>query len=87
MELPPIATLADKRVTMRARALAALFRVGYLYSASTPGVLLRIGFEKTDKGVLMTLPNDITDLIGERPDLRLKQLSRETGVAIELKVV
>jgi len=87
VKIPPIGALAGKRVTRRARILAALFRVGYLYSASSPGVLPRIGFNKTSDGIVMELPADIADLRGERPDLRLRQLSREVGVAIGSRVV
>ncbi|MCF6320859.1 MAG: Ppx/GppA family phosphatase [Rhizobiaceae bacterium] len=87
VEIPSIAALAGKRVTRRARILAALFRVGYLYSASSPGVLPRINFSKSGDGIVMELPADIADLRGERPDLRLRQLGREVGVAIGSRVV
>ena len=86
VKAPSIGQLAGTRATMRARLLAALFRVGYLYSASTPGVLQRITFARSDEGVSMILPGDIADLTGERPQLRLRQLAREAGVEITLKV-
>lgn len=86
VEVPTIAQLAGKRATLRARLLAALFRVGYLYSASTPGVLPKIKFEKTADGIVMVLPDDISDLSGERPDLRLKQLSRECGFDVKMRI-
>ena len=87
VKVPAIASLAGKRATIRARLLAALFRVGYLYSASTPGILPQIEFEKTGDGATMKLPAKIADLTGERPDLRLRQLSREAGVEIGAQVV
>lgn len=87
VEVPSIANLAGKRVSLRARLLAALFRVGYLYSASTPGILPRISFKQSDGRVSLMLPDEISDLTGERPDLRLRQLSREAGVEIDLVVV
>lgn len=84
---PSIATLASKRVMQRARLLAALFRVGYLYSASSPGVLPRMVLKKSGSKFELHLPEDIRELTGERPDLRLRQLGREAGVDIELVVV
>ncbi len=83
---PSISRLAGKRATARARLLAALFRVGYLYSASTPGVLPRVKLQKSSSKFTLTLPEDIADLSGERPDLRLRQLGREAGVEIGFKV-
>ena len=87
VKVPSIARLAGKRATRRSRMLAALFRVAYLYSASTPGILPQISFEKQKDNVVMLLPKNICDLMGERPDLRLRQLSKEAGIEIKLKVV
>ena len=81
---PSIAKLAGKRVQQRARLLAALFRVGYLYSASTPGVLPRVTFEKTGPDYTLNLPRDIGDLAGERPQMRLRQLANEAEVEIKI---
>ncbi len=86
VKTPAIAKLAGKRTTHRARMLAALFRVGYLFSASSPGILPLISFEKRDDEIVMKLPEEISNLIGERPELRLRQLSRELGTEVKLMI-
>jgi exopolyphosphatase/guanosine-5'-triphosphate,3'-diphosphate pyrophosphatase len=84
---PPIATLASERIAFRARILAGLFRLGYLYSASMPGILEQIKFTKDGHRFLMNLPVGISDLTGERPDLRLRQLAREANTEIAINLI
>jgi len=77
--------LATPRTRQRARLLAALFRVLYLYSASTGGVVPRLAIRpRGDGSFAFVVPADLADLIGERPNERLSQLSKETGRTIEL---
>lgn len=84
---PDFASLASPRVQARARLLAAVFRVLYLYSASMPGVIPRLGLARTGADSLqLQVPGDIAELCGERPNERLSQLAREAGKTIELKV-
>lgn len=86
-DMPAIAALADERLTRRARLLAALFRVGYLYSASAPGVLPKIKFSREEKSVTMTLDSILADLPGERPATRLENLAKESGFDVIEKVL
>ncbi len=82
---PKVASLAGGSVTRKARLLAAFFRVLYLLSASTPGVLPRIGLRKTGaETVELVLPVDLTNLWGERPQERLIQLSKESGFSFSV---
>ena len=83
---PEIAALAGDRATRRARLLAALFRVLYLFSASMPGVIPRLAFARRDAGYALLVPADLADLTGERPSERLVNLAREleTDVTIEI---
>ncbi len=84
---PAIASLASADARMRARALAGLFRVLYLFSASTPGVLPALKLEKTgEKAYAFVVPQIHADLIGERPDERLRQLGKELDAEFELVV-
>ena len=84
---PEIATMATPRIIMRARLLAAIFRVLYLYSASMPGVIPRLGLAvRGGVGFALTVPSDISDLCGERPQERLAQLARETGKTITMEI-
>ncbi len=85
---PSISVLASPRVRERARILAGIFRVLYLFSASQPGVIPRLVLRKGEEEgkFVFEVPADIADLCGERPRERLSQLSRETGKAIELRI-
>lgn len=87
VEAPQIASLASPRTRQRARLLAAIFRVLYLYSASQSGVVPRLSLERAGPdSFVFRVPRDVADLCGERPNERLGQLARETGKTIELSV-
>ncbi len=83
----PIVKIAGPRVVERARLLAAIFRVVYLYSASMPGVLPKLNFDRRSDGSLaFIVPAELSALCGERPDERLAGLARESGRKIELVI-
>lgn len=84
---PDVAALASADAKRKARVLAGLFRVLYLFSASTPGVLPSLGFERTgDNSFSFIVPVIHADLVGERPSERLRQLAKELEVEIELEI-
>ena len=65
--------------------LGATLRVVYLLSASMPGVIPRLRWERRDNGVLaLVIPASHRGLAGERPAGRLAQLARITGLNLEL---
>jgi exopolyphosphatase/guanosine-5'-triphosphate,3'-diphosphate pyrophosphatase len=71
----------------RARLLAAMMRVVYLLTASMPGVMPRLRWERRDSGVLaLIVPAELAGLDGERPAGRMAQLARLTGRRLELVV-
>jgi len=79
--------LATPRYLERARILAALFRVVYLLSASMPGVIPRLKWQKRDNGALaLVIAAEDAALFGERPVGRLAQLAKLTGRKLELAV-
>ena len=78
---PQIRGLATPRLMDRARILGAIQRVGYIASASMPGVLPRIKLLCVRGKVVLTLPPDLADLAGDRLSNRLKQLGRLIGRA------
>ncbi|MEM7464862.1 MAG: exopolyphosphatase, partial [Pseudomonadota bacterium] len=86
--LPPeISKLATERTVNRARLLAALFRVLYLFSASQPGFIPRLGITRSPDGdVEIIVPADMADLIGERPAERVSQLGKELGAEIRIAI-
>jgi len=84
---PELKALATPRYVDRARLLAAMMRVVYLLTASMPGVMPRLRWEKRDSGALaLVLPSDLSGLYGERPMGRLAQLSKISGRKLELVV-
>ncbi|MCB1384358.1 MAG: Ppx/GppA family phosphatase [Nitratireductor sp.] len=84
---PGVSVLASPETRRKARLLAAFFRVLYLLSASTAGILPHIGFTVSGDGKgEFTLPGDLRDLIGERPEERVRQLSVESGIELSLRI-
>ncbi|MFG0288882.1 MAG: exopolyphosphatase [Rhodopirellula sp. JB044] len=84
---PPITTLASPLMQKKARVLAAMFRVLYLFSATMPGVISQLQIRKEDDGsVVISMPESIANLRGERPDERIRQLANELGSSVTLEI-
>lgn len=84
---PEMRLLAPLRYLERARLLGAMLRVVYLLSASMPGVIPKLRWERRPGGALaLVIPAEHAGLFGERPVGRLAQLARITGQKLELAV-
>lgn len=84
---PAIKQLIPPRYLERARLLGAMMRVVYLLTASMPGVMPRLRWEKRpDGGLALVIPNSHSALYGERPEGRLAQLARITGKKLEMVI-
>ena len=84
---PEIADLASPRLVKRARLVAAMFRVLYLFSASMLGVLPEIELKKTGESSYQILvPQNLAQLVGERIESRVEQLAREAQCEIRVQV-
>jgi exopolyphosphatase/guanosine-5'-triphosphate,3'-diphosphate pyrophosphatase len=84
---PALTGLVSDRYLERARILAAMMRVVYLLTASMPGVMPRLRWEKRPGGVLaLVIPAALINLYGERPAGRLAQLARITNRNLQLVV-
>lgn len=84
---PELKALATPPYVERARLLAAMMRVVYLLTASMPGVMPRLKWEKRDSGALaLVIPSDLAGLYGERPVGRLAQLAKISGKKLEFAV-
>ncbi len=83
---PEIMQLATPRLRERAKLLGALLRVVYLLSASMPGVIPRLVWREEESGIALVVPGDLADLISDRPEGRLQQLSKLTGKNIYFAV-
>ena len=80
-------TLVPPRFADRARVLGATLRVVYLLSASMPGIIPRLRWERRDNGALaLVIPASHRGLAGERPAGRIAQLARITGLNLQLTV-
>jgi exopolyphosphatase/guanosine-5'-triphosphate,3'-diphosphate pyrophosphatase len=87
VQAPAIAALASPQLHQKARYLAGMFRVLYLFSASNPDVIPRIGLKKTGENTLqLSIPEDLSELIGERPLERISQLGSELKMEIEVVI-
>jgi exopolyphosphatase/guanosine-5'-triphosphate,3'-diphosphate pyrophosphatase len=73
---PRIRELATTRLKERARTLGAVLRVAYLISASMPGVIPKTRLYTDGDRLVLEMPGELSDLLGERLVKRLAQLAK-----------
>lgn len=73
---PQLKMLAGERNELRARALAITIRVAMLITAGMPGVIERARLFRRDNCLVLGLPHDLDDLVGDRLSNRLRQLAK-----------
>jgi exopolyphosphatase/guanosine-5'-triphosphate,3'-diphosphate pyrophosphatase len=84
---PEMRTLATPRYYDRARLMGAIMRVVYLLSASMPGVIPRLQWmRRGDRALTLLIPKSHAGLIGERPEGRISQLAKVSGLDLGLAV-
>jgi len=84
---PEMRALAGSAYVERARLVGALMRVAYLFSAAMPGVMPHLEWvSRGDKALTLTIPRRFAGLAGERPEGRVAQLARVTGLDLKLAV-
>ncbi|MCT8991275.1 exopolyphosphatase [Chelativorans sp. SCAU2101] len=84
---PKMRELATPLYAERARILGGLMRVVYLLTASMPGVIPKLKWDKRPDGSLVLLvPRSHAALMGERPQGRMKQLAKLLGRKLTLEV-
>ncbi len=84
---PAIIKLASPRIAHRARALGALLRVAYQFSAAMPGNIKQTGFTKRARGrYTLDIPRDMDTFVGERPGRRLRHLANLLNARIDIQV-
>nr|WP_316653487.1 Ppx/GppA phosphatase family protein [uncultured Gellertiella sp.] len=86
----PLAAIATDRLLERAKLLGGLLRVVYLFSASMPGVVKNLTFQKsTTAGIDLdfVVPAQYRDFVGERVEGRLQQLAKLTGRKLQFRFV
>lgn len=84
---PEIRKLVSQRTWERAKCLAAFLRVAYLFSAAMPGIIPELVWRRSDNGAMeLVVPSHLAALAGERPEARLSQLSKVTGVDVTMVI-
>ncbi len=78
--------LLDDRHVERAHLISSLFRLAYIISAAMPGLLPKIRLAIAGKSLVLTLPNKLKDLMGERVEKRLSELAFEMGLTPKVEV-
>ena len=84
----PLAPIATPAYVERAKLLGGLLRVVYLFSASMPGVVSDLTFQRSaDPNVDLefVVPSDYRDFAGERLEGRLQQLAKLTNRRLAFK--
>jgi exopolyphosphatase / guanosine-5'-triphosphate,3'-diphosphate pyrophosphatase len=76
---PRIRELASTRLKERARTLGAVLRVAYLISGSMHGVLPRTTLVMDGDALVLEVPADLADIVGERLLKRITQLAKLGG--------
>jgi exopolyphosphatase / guanosine-5'-triphosphate,3'-diphosphate pyrophosphatase len=72
--------LLSEQEMERAHLLSSIFRLAYILSAAMPGMLPKISLKfDGSKNLVLTLPNKLKDLMGERVEKRLASLAFEMG--------
>ncbi|WP_448952651.1 Ppx/GppA family phosphatase [Labrys neptuniae] len=84
---PRIREIATTRILDRARILGGLMRVGYILSASMPGVLPRAPLYVSHGKLQLDMPRDLEGLAGERLATRMKALGRLIGRDAVIRIV
>lgn len=83
---PEMRALATPRYVERARILGGLLRVVYLLTASMPGVIPKLVWQRRNGTLTLLVPRSHAALMGERPQGRMAQLARVVGVELALAV-
>jgi exopolyphosphatase/guanosine-5'-triphosphate,3'-diphosphate pyrophosphatase len=84
---PRIREIATTRILDRARILGGLLRVGYILSASMPGVLPRAPLHVSHGKLLLDVPRDLEGLAGDRLTTRMRALARLIGREPYVRIV
>ncbi len=80
-------SLLTTRLFVRARILGAVMRVGYLLSASMPGILPHTKLSTNMDCLNLSVPKQFSDLISDRFVNRLKALGRLIGSETQIDVL
>ena len=80
-----IRELFTDRLRIRAKVLGATLRVASLLSASTAGMLPKVGVWRDEKGLVLDLSDGLADLDGERLRKRAVQLAKSIEADVAIK--
>ncbi|WP_051955773.1 exopolyphosphatase [Beijerinckia mobilis] len=83
---PHLRGLVSSRLLDKARTLAGVMRVATVITGSMGGILPRTSLTCVKSKVVLSLPGDLVDLVSERLQNRLKQLSRLIGREPQIEI-
>lgn len=84
---PEMRKLTTPRYVRLAQLLGGLLRVVYLLTASMPGIIPQLRWEKRgEDSLVLVVPRSIAELLGERPKGRMAQLSKVTGLKLDFEL-
>lgn len=78
--------LFTDRLRIRAKVLGAALRVASLLSASTSGLLPKVGIARTDTGLAFDLGGEQANLDGDRLRKRACQLAKAIGAEVQIRI-
>lgn len=86
-----LAGIATPRYADFAKLLGGVMRVAYLFSASMPGILPRLEFEKMaddpNYDIVLNVPADLSNFVGGRVNGRLQQLAKQTNKKLGFRLI
>jgi len=85
-DTPRIHQLVDKNTLARARIVGAAVRTAHMISASAPHVVDKTPIFYDGDRLVLQLPAELSNLEGERLDLRFGVLARELGLESEIRI-
>ncbi|MDA7945958.1 MAG: exopolyphosphatase [Hyphomicrobiaceae bacterium] len=85
-ETPSIHQLVDRDTLRRARIVGAAIRTAHMISASAPHVIDKTRIYYDDDRLVLQMPAELTDLDGERLDLRFGVLAGELEKKPEVRI-
>ncbi len=77
--------ITDKREA-RARLLSSIFRLAYILSAAMPGMLPKIKLRVKNGKLVLSLPQKLKDLNGERVEKRLAALAQDMQLSPNVEI-
>ncbi|MEM7774717.1 MAG: exopolyphosphatase [Pseudomonadota bacterium] len=84
---PKLRELVPRRMMLRARVLAAALRAAHLLSCGMAGVIPRAPVAVTETELILTVPQALSSLVGDRLERRFQSLAQLLGLEFRSELV